>query len=249
MAINALSDALGNTLPVISHCIAAIGGLGTAAYGLVDASKGVMGGVSNAGFSFIREAVAPLIGAADGSAEKQAPTGVGPQDILRTLRANWLNGVAKADQKAIAKSLIRLTITPDNAPRLAARTGVDPKELTAVADRIRAGTPLLPQDVNVLGRFDAIVSALLDEGYERGDQQYRNTSKLAAALVAIVLAVVAGGIIDNVSNSVQAMTYLASRDCLVAILVGAIATPLAPVAKDLSSSLAAAVKALSSTKR
>src|SRR5260370_3690579 len=249
MAINALSDALGNTLPVLSQYIAAVGGLGTDAYGLVDASKGVMGGVSNAGFRFVREAVAPLLGAADGSAGKQAPTRIGPQDILRTLRANWLNGVAKADQKAIAKSLIRLTITPESAPRLAAGTGVDPKELTAVADRIRAGTPLLPQDVNVLGRFDAIVSAVLDEGDERGDQRYRNTSKLAAALVAITLAVVAGGIIDNVSNSVQAMTYLASRDCLVAILVGAIATPLAPVAKDLSSSLAAAVKALSSTKR
>jgi hypothetical protein len=249
MAINAVSDALGNALPVISHYIAAIGGLGTAAYGLVDASKGVMGGVSNAGFRFIREAVAPLIGATGASGVTQPPVGLSPHDILSTLRANWLNGVAKADQKAIAKSLIRLTITPENAPRLATRTGVDPKELTAVADRIRAGTPLLPQDVNVLGRFDAVVSAVLDEGYERGDQQYRNTSKLAAALVAITLAVVAGGIIDNVSNSVQAMTYLASRDCLVAILVGAIATPLAPVAKDLSSTLAAAVQALSSTKR
>lgn len=44
IAIDAVSNALGNALPVVSHYIAAVGGLGTAAYGLVDASKGVMGG-------------------------------------------------------------------------------------------------------------------------------------------------------------------------------------------------------------
>jgi hypothetical protein len=93
------------------------------------------------------------------------------------------------------------------------------------------------------------VSAVLDEGYERGDQQYRNISKLAAALVAMVLATIAGGVLDNVADWPQLFSYLTSRDCLVAILVGAIATPLAPVAKDLSSSLAAAVKAVSSAKR
>lgn len=142
-----------------------------------------------------------------------------------------------------------MTITPGNAPRLAERTGVDPKELVDVAELIRTGTPLQPQHVNVLGRFDAVVSAVLDEGYERGDQQYRNTSKLAAALVAIALATVAGGIVANVSTLGQAGRYLTSRDCLIAILVGAIATPLAPIAKDLSSSLAAAVKALSAAKR
>ena len=67
--------------------------------------------------------------------------------------------------------------------------------------------------------------------------------------MAITLAAIAGGILDNVSNWSQVLSYLASRDCLIAILVGAIATPLAPVAKDLSSSLAAAVRAVSAAKR
>src|SRR5207249_4183215 len=78
--------------------------LGTAAYGLVDASKAFGGGISNAGFSHIREAVVPLIGAPEPAAAQM----FGRKDVLATLLANWLNGVPKADQKAAAKSLIHM---------------------------------------------------------------------------------------------------------------------------------------------
>jgi len=98
----------------------------------------------------------------------------------------------------------------------------------------------------LLGRFDAVVSAVLDEAYERGDQQYRNTSKLVAAVVAIVLAVVGGAIIYVNGNPTHSLSdFFQTRDFVTALLVGAISTPLAPIAKDVSSSLAAAVKALS----
>jgi hypothetical protein len=89
----------------ITNLIAAAGGLGTAAFGLVDASKAVAGGMSNPGFGYIRQAVEPFVGTATGGSA--TPTAFGPASILATLRANWLNGVAKADQKAVAKSLIR----------------------------------------------------------------------------------------------------------------------------------------------
>jgi hypothetical protein len=224
-------------LPKITSILAAVGGLGTAAYGLVDACKAWGGGVSNAGFGFIRESVEPFL---DPGGVSQA---FGKADILATLRANWLNGVAKADQKAKAKSLIRLGLTPAGASRLAAAAGVDERELKACADRIHNGTDLTPQDLNILGRFDAIVSAVLDEGYERADQKYRNMSKFVAAVTAILLAAVGGALIYNGAD------YLTSRDFGIAILVGAVSTPFAPIAKDLSSSLAAAVKAVGSVKR
>ena len=42
--------------------VTAIGGLGTAAFGLVDATKiGSNGGISNAGFAFIQDAVRKLL--------------------------------------------------------------------------------------------------------------------------------------------------------------------------------------------
>jgi hypothetical protein len=231
----------------IGTLLAAAGGLGTAAYGLVDASKAVAGGMSNPGFGFIREAVRPLLGGADGA------TAFGAEQILATLRANWLNGVAKADQKAVAKSLIRLGLTSGNAAQLAAATGVDAIELNAAAQRVQNGTALTQQDINILGRFDAVVSAILDLGYERADQMYRNSAKGAAALVAILLAAIGGGIIffgDTGSTTPPSLGgYLSSRLFLLSILIGAMSTPLAPVAKDISSSLQAAVKAVSAARR
>lgn len=239
-------DLLTGQLQNILNFIAAAGSLGTAAYGLVDASKAVLGGMSNPGFGYVRKAVEPLLAAAGPGAA------FGPAQILATLKANWLNGVAKADQKAAAKSLIRQGLTPANAPQLATATGVNPGELSALAGRIRDGQNLTPQDINVLGRFDAVVSAILDLGYERGDQLYRNAAKIAASVVAIVLAAVGGGVIYlHTTTDVGAGigSYLHSNNFLLAILVGAISTPLAPVAKDLSSTLQAAAKAVSAVRR
>ena len=227
--------------------MAGIGGLGTAAYGVVDTSKAFWGGASNFGFGFVRDAVEPLIkGAGDGAGQAV----FGRTQILVTLKANWLNGVAKADQKAAAKSLIRLCLTRGNANQLAIAAGVDPAELSTVAQSINNGTPLSPQDINILGRFDAIVSAVLDAAYERADQQYRNAAKGLAALVSIVIAAIGGGILFHAQASPWSLSgYLCSKEFLFSILVGASAIPLAPIAKDLSSTLVAAVAALRATKR
>ncbi len=227
----------------IGSLLAAAAALGTAAYGLVDASKALRGGVSNLGFKFVADAVTPLIEGGVGTAFTR-------QEVLDTLRANWLNGVAKADQKAAAKSLIRLGVTPASADALARATGIDPATFRAVAQNIAKGKPLTPTELTVLGRFDAVVSAALDTGYERADQQYRNGAKLVAAVVAVVLALVGGGILYfEGAKGATIGSYFASKDILVAFLVGLMATPLAPIAKDLTSSLAAAVKAISSVRR
>jgi hypothetical protein len=219
------------TLASAGNLILAIGGLGTAAYGLVDATKALGGGPSYVGFPRIWQAVGPLVGSAGAS----TPTIFGTADIRATLKANWINGVAKADQKASAKSLIRLALTPDNARALATATGLNPDRLSAVTQRIRDGVNLAPDDVNLLGRFDAIVSAVLDEAYERADQQYRNWAKVFATAFAVLLAVWAA--------------ILVSAPLSQALLVGLLATPLAPVAKDLSSTLQAAAKAVGAVKR
>lgn len=222
-------------IPNVGDSIAAIAALGTAAYGLVDAAKAFWGGPSVAGYGRIKDALAPFNPALQtlGNAPWQ------------TLRANWLNGVAKADQKATAKSLIHLTLSPDNASKLARAVDIDADALAVVAKKIDKGTDLAKSDIDVLGRFDALVSAVLDAAYERADQQYRNTAKMLSALVAILLAVTAGYLIQSIKFS----DYVGSNAFWVAIVIGAVATPLAPIAKDLSSSLQAAVKAISSVKR
>jgi len=223
-------------LQSIPGTLAAISGLGTAAYGLVDAFKAWGGGISNAGFGYIRRAASPFL-------STDVSLAFGKKDIMATLQANWINGVDKAEQKAKAKALIRLGLTSDGSEQLANAAGIDATELKLCAERISNGTDLTPEDLNVLGRFDAVVSAVLDEGYERADQQYRNAAKFTAAIVGIGLAAIGGALIYDGPN------YFASPDFGLAILVGAISTPLAPIAKDLSTALNAAVKAVSSGRR
>jgi hypothetical protein len=241
-------ELLSQSLANISKLIAAAGALGTGAYGLIDASKAIRGGMSNPGFGYIQSAVERIIG-------KAGPKGgvsgaLDTTDILATLRANWLNGVAKSDQKAVAKSLIHMCITPENADQLAKATGVDPIALRDVAQRVRNGEQLTQMDINLIGRLDTVVSAILDLGYERADQLYRNSAKLAATFVAIALATVGAGLIYHDGNpSLPIFGYFGSSYFLVALLIGAIATPIAPVAKDLSTALATAVNAVSGVKR
>ncbi|HEY2658929.1 MAG TPA: hypothetical protein VGI79_04350 [Caulobacteraceae bacterium] len=231
-----------NLLETLVAAIGAIGGLGTAAFGLVDASKAVFGGVSRFGFKHVMTALRPF----------ESALNDGEADWRLTIQANWINGVPKDDQKAAAKSLIRLGLSADNAEALAKPGRVDPAALKALIQKIDQGATLGPQDVNLLGRFNAAIDAALDGGFERGDQQYRNASRLAAGLVAVTLAVTGGGLLAAqtaaAAHPFNFVAYLVSAQCGLAVLVGFIATPLAPIAKDLASSLQAAVGAVGSVR-
>jgi hypothetical protein len=217
------------------NILAAISALGAAAFGLVDATKVYRGGVSNIGFGFVKNAVTPYVAAL---------RLVSTADPFATIKANWLNGVAKADQKATVKSLIRLGLTTATVGSLAAGApGVDAAALQTAAAKVDAGTPLGEQDISALGRFDAIVDAQMDAGFERADQQYRNAAKVLAAVFAIVLALLGVWLIDETQGNPVNFS-----DFMLALFVGAIATPLAPVAKDLTSAIGSAVTALKAVK-
>jgi hypothetical protein len=227
---------LNGSLTNIMNFLVAAGGLGTAAMGLVDTSKVFCGGPSNFGFGRVKVALEPFL----------APIGevspaYGNAEILRTLKANWLNGVPKADQKAKAKSLIHLGLTNGSAPALAKAAGVNPDKLESLAHKTASGKKVTQDEINVLGQFDAVLSATLDAAYERGDQIYRNASKFLAMGVSTILGGVGGWIVfhDNLTLSNIALS----------VLTGIIATPLAPIAKDLASSLQAAVTAVGALKR
>jgi hypothetical protein len=213
-------------LDTVSAYIAGAAGLGTAAFTLVDGSKAFGGGVSNCGFGHIERAVGKFFPAAGGGPLSLA-------DVRATLRANWLNGTPFADQKAIAKSLIKLRLDADNAPHLARSTGVDGKVLGAVAGKIATGKPLTIGESDVYGRFDLMLTAILDEGYQRADQVYRNSAKAWSVAVAVGLAIAGVCIVEP---------SVGAKEWAEAIVVGLAATPLAPIAKDLTSALQAGVK-------
>lgn len=214
------------------NILATVGALGTAAFGLVDATKVYRGGISNVGFGFVQKAIEPY-----SAAFKLVST----TDPYATVRANWLNGVAKSDQKAAVKSLIRLGITTATATSMAAGApSIDAAALTAAAVKIDTGQALTEEDINMLGRFDAIIDAQMDAGFERADQQYRNAAKVLAGIFSIVLALVGVWLIEK-----DGVTF---SDFVLAFIVGLISTPLAPVTKDLTSAISTAVAALKATK-
>lgn len=218
-----------SVLQNLPQVVVAIGGLGTAASGLVDATKVFGGGVNHIGFQGIRVAVQGSTDAAE------TVNALSQKKIIAALEANWMNGTDLASQKAIAKSLIKLNLHPSNARPLADATGVDADILTSVAASIAAGSPLSAAESEVFARFDLIVTAVLDEAYQRSNQVYRNWTRALAALVAIGLAM-AGGRELGMAPALS-------------LLVGLLATPFAPIAKDLSSALTTSVNAMHLAKR
>lgn len=217
----------------------AVGALGTASYGLVDATKmGRKGGISNSGFSFIEEAVHEFL----------PPSNIvpgGSERLLGMLHGHWINGTALADQKAIAKSLIKLQLTPETAALYAAATRVDAEVLAQVAKSMATGEPLSPQQANALGRFDLALTARLDEAYMRADQRYRNSAKQLAAVVAVVLALAGGWTVATAAGR----EFLAPVEIAIAVACGLLAIPLAPISKDLASALQAGVKVAQTVRR
>jgi len=221
--------------------VTAIGALGLAACALVDTSKTLPGGgVSKVGFACIEAAVNLFLPPAPGAPLMPNLAG----SFLYTLHANWISGMAAADQKAVAKSLIKLRLTPETSGQYATVTQVDPAVLAEVARRMTTGAALEAQHTNALGRFDLALTAILDAAYQRADQRYRNFSRLWAAVMSLILAGLGGFAIAD-----PKLAYLGTSQMWLALFCGLLAVPLAPITKDLTSALTAGVKMAQSLKR
>src|SRR5215212_4514177 len=117
----------------IVAAITAIGALGTAAFGLVDATKALGGGVSNLGLDTlyrIGERFEPALLRALGKTQDGSP------EWRRVIRAHWVNGRPRDEQKAIVRSLVRLGLDPESAPSLATFANVTEARLVEVARRL-----------------------------------------------------------------------------------------------------------------
>lgn len=225
----------------IGAVLSAISALGAASPALVDAAKlGARGGISNAGFGYIEQAVQRLFAAA-GADPALAETG---RKLLETLHGMWINGAPLEQQKAIAKSLIKLRLDAATAAGFGAATGVAPALLAQVAANMSGGAGFSEAEINALGRFDIELTALLDHGYHRADQRYRNLTKVLAGAAAVALAVAGGWSIEGAS-----MAYFGSVAMWRAVLCGLLATPLAPLIKDCTSAVAAGASLAQTLKR
>lgn len=224
-------------LKSLPQIVAGIGALGTAAYGLLDASKAVLPW-NNIGFARIKKTAQLL------TPGKGANT-LSQDQIIDTLHANWINGADLGSQKSIAKSLVKLNLSPANATDLAKVTGLEAETFHAVATKIKKADPKHPlsdAENDIYGRFDFIITALLDDTYQHADNLYTNSMRIAAGGLAVALAVI-GGLTINLHNGDLWQSIWQS------VIVGLLATPLAPIAKDLSTALATAVNTMQLVKK
>ena len=241
------------TLTEVVAAITAIGALGTAAFGLVDASKVVTWLVPSSGFGFIQKLVDKF---APADPDIPRDSALSADSISASLRANWINGMALADQKSVAKTLIKLRLDARTAAYLAGLTGVDAAGLLAVVTKLSTGEPMTTEDMNVYGRFDLLLATSIDYYYQKADQKYRTTAQLTAGFVAVLLSVWAAWLLGMLYPPVAAGGGGAMvngpfswDNFFKAVLVGLIALPLAPIAKNLATALTSAAGAVQSVKK
>lgn len=237
----------------LSTVISSLGGLGAASSAAVDTLKTIPGGgVSNFGFNNIRFVVDSFLGSDlnNGALENKTL-------ILNTLHGNWINGKDSAAQQLVAKSLIKLKLVPDNAANYAKATQVDEKLLTLVAKDLLEGRALSPtvddlagissdqqiqlkrlaeQKADIFNRFDLVLTQILESTYQKADQCYRNCCQLLAAIIAMFVATIVGYTID-------------SNNLTLYLLCGFISVPFAPLAKNLTSAVAAGADFAKSIKK
>lgn len=212
--------------------LSAIAALGMAAFGIVDVTKPFNGGISNVGYHFIESALKPF---------ESALKTIDAEEPYAVVKANWLNGVGKAEQKTAARNLIRLGFNARTAATIAGHVVPDNNDpLIEIARKMESGETPSETELAILARFDAIIDARLDAAFERAEQQFRNTSRVAAAATAIVLAEVGAAVVSE---------DFGPSHFILAFLIGLVAVPIAPIAKDLSSAISTAAGAFKAVRR
>ena len=198
--------------------VLAAGALGTAAFGIVEGLKRFQA-IGEAGFSVLLGILGPIMTAL------RVAYGT---DAEQMLRAQY-----RGDHQALTTVMrqgARIGLTPATAAEIARSLGsIDPALIQQAAAAVEHGDELPPPLRNVLGKFELAVDARIDAALALAEDRYKRTALIAASIVALAIAIFVG--------------YTQGR-LLQAVLVGLVAVPLAPVAKDVATALKAATDAL-----
>jgi hypothetical protein len=206
----------------LSTFIAGAGALGTACFGIVEGLKWTA--LGEFGFGQIKKYLGgPLLNALH--------VAYGPE-YEKLLRAQYRQD--SQTQAAIAKTLrqgVRIGLTAKNAAAIADFLGtVGSTELTAAAEDIAKAAHLTAGDRTAIGRFELAVDARIDSALSRAKDAYLGGVRCTAALLAIAIA--------------QLVSYVLGGEWNMALVLGIVAVPFAPIANDLIGALQAATKSL-----
>ena len=203
----------------LSTTVLAIGALGTAAFGIVDASKWLRI-IGEAGFGVITSMLGTL---------NQTLAVAYGGDYERLLRGQY-----RGDQAELAKLLrqgVRVGLTTGNATAVAAFLGnLDGAALSAAIDVANRNGDLATGQRAIIGRYEVAADARISAALAYAQAEYVGAVRVLASIVAVAIAMIVG--------------YYIPVSLLASAVVGIAAVPLAPIAKDLASGIQAASKAL-----
>jgi hypothetical protein len=208
------------TADTLAELVARAGLLGTAAMALVEAAKFTP--LGRAGLGRIREA----LGDAGMKALAQA---YGERSLGAVLAGSFRRGhLELAD---VLRNGLRLGLTSDDAPELAKQFGQEPGRLVA-ALAIPTGAGASPGDeaVAALARFHAAIDARVDAAVASAHETYLGTLRVTGTLLAL-----AGSL---------GVALVTGQDLWLALGIGLVAVPVAPISKEALNLLRAAALAV-----
>lgn len=232
------------------------------------------GGVSACGYRHIRDvydALEPALSVALGQSWEPVLrgywlNGTPHEQQINTVIAMVRLGLNDDNPQALLDRLLN-TSAPGVRLAAASETGGTPVEVASLKDAVRLiknppAPPSVEPDVamtleavepevtraealrtqqafDALGRFDTLVRARLEAAFELAAHDYRAKARLSAAAVSLGLALACGAAFAYADDTVPEGVVFAG-----AAILGLLAVPLAPIAKDLTSTLRAASDAL-----
>jgi hypothetical protein len=209
----------------LSTAIVAAGGLGIAAFGVVEGLKW-FDPVGLAGYRHVAkllEVLGPPVHKAYGSdteavLQAQYRDGRNAGELPRTLRQGYRIGIS--------------ALAPEQVAEICRHIGVaDGALVHEAAAALRRGEVLADATREALARFEVAADARIDAAMCLAADNYATQLKVYAGALAIAIALVVGYAVQP-------------GDWLKALVIGFVAVPIAPVAKDLASAVGEAAKAI-----
>ena len=208
------------TADTLADLVARAALLGTAAMALVEAAKFTR--LGQAGLARVHEA----LGAAGMRALAQA---YGGSSLQAVLAGSFRRGHLELAE--VLRNGLRLGLTSDDAPELAKQFGQEPGRLAA-ALAARAGAGASPGDdaIAALARFHAAIDARVDAAVASAHETYLGTLRVTGTLLAL-----AGSL---------GVALVTAQDLWLAVGIGLVAVPVAPISKEVLNLLRAAALAM-----
>lgn len=211
--------------------VVAIGALGSAATGLLDVTKALYWGPSQWGLESITAAVAEILNVPP---NLQSGKNLQYDAVIGTVRGNWINGTPLMEQKSKLKSLVLLNLDGDKAEQFMRKCGLDSLRIKDAFNNMQAANSFTNNaERDAWARFDLVLTAALDDAYQHADQKYRNRCKAAATAISFILTLLFA----------LALGF-EGRDFYLALLVGLLAAPVSPIAKNISDYIGDAAQAI-----